>query len=82
MEVRIFGSRALGNPKKGSDIDIALFGPEASEATARKLSEVLNEELPIPYHVDVVLFEVCENEDLKQHISKSGKVLWQRDSNY
>ena len=82
MEARIFGSRALGNPQKSSDIDIALFGPESSETTARKLSEVLNEELPIPYHVDVVVFEACENEDLKQHISKIGKVLWQRDSSY
>ena len=30
-EARIFGSRALGNFKNGSDIDIALFGPEADE---------------------------------------------------
>jgi uncharacterized protein len=27
-EARIFGSRSLGNFKNGSDIDLALFGPE------------------------------------------------------
>ena len=55
-EARIFGSRSMGNFKAGSDIDLALFGPELDEATVRKLSVLLNEELPIPHHVDVVWY--------------------------
>jgi predicted nucleotidyltransferase len=78
LEARIFGSRALGSQKSGSDIDIALFGPEVGEATARKLSETLNEETPIPYHVDVVPFEECGNAELKRHISDFGIVFWRR----
>jgi uncharacterized protein len=79
-EVRIFGSRALGNYKNGSDIDIALLGTKASETIARKISLILNEEMPIPYHVDVIAFEACENEELKRHISDFGKVMWSRAS--
>jgi predicted nucleotidyltransferase len=71
-EARIFGSRSLGNYKNGSDIDLAIFGPELDENTVRKLSTLLNEELPIPHHVDVVWYEACENEELKAHIREHG----------
>jgi hypothetical protein len=37
------------------------------------LSTVLNEEAPLPYHVDVVAFELCENEKLKEHILRHGR---------
>jgi predicted nucleotidyltransferase len=72
-EAKIFGSRAMGNFKNGSDIDIALFGAEVDETVARRLSTLLNEELPIPHHVDVVAFDRCTNEALKEHIILHGK---------
>jgi predicted nucleotidyltransferase len=72
-EARIFGSRSMGNFKNGSDIDLALFGSELDEATVRKLSTLLNEELPIPHHVDVVWYDACENEELKAHIREHGR---------
>jgi predicted nucleotidyltransferase len=72
-EARIFGSRSMGNFKNGSDIDLALFGPELDESSVRKLSTLLNEELPIPHHVDVVWYEACENEELKAHIREHGR---------
>lgn len=72
-EARVFGSRALGNYKKGSDIDLAILGRRVNETTVRRISLLLNQELPIPYHVDVVCYELCENEALRSHIAAYGR---------
>jgi uncharacterized protein len=74
-EAQIFGSRSMGNFKNGSDIDIAIYGPELDEATVRRISTLFNEELPIPHRVDVVWYEGCENEELKAHIREHGRHL-------
>jgi uncharacterized protein len=71
----IFGSRAMGNYKSGSDIDLAISGREVGTDTARRLSVILNEEEPLPYKVDVVAYAACENEELKRHIDEWGRPL-------
>ena len=43
-EAIIFGSRAKGNYRAGSDIDIALKGPKVNIITTRNISYILNEE--------------------------------------
>lgn len=68
----IFGSRALGNHKSGSDIDLALFGKDVGESTIGRLSRWLNEESSLPYMVDVVGVELCENQELRRHILEKG----------
>jgi len=72
----IFGSRAMGNYKKGSDIDIAIFGKKLNYNTVLKLSGILNDDLPIPYFIDVIHFENLKNEELKTHILKEGKTIY------
>ena len=52
--VIIFGSRAMGNYKKGSDIDLVLFG-NIESSILNKVKFLLNEEKPITYLFDVVL---------------------------
>ena len=53
QKVVIFGSRAKGNFKKGSDVDLAIIGDE------KKASYQLNEETNLPYFFDVVnLYEI------------------------
>ncbi len=74
-EAKIFGSRAMGNYKNGSDIDLAVFGSKLDADRVRKLSVMLNEELPIPHRVDVVWYEACENDELKAHIDEFGRSL-------
>jgi predicted nucleotidyltransferase len=74
----IFGSRAMGNYKKGSDIDLAIFGQKVNFDITSRLSGLLNEELPIPYYTDVLNFNTIENEELKQHILTEGKVLYKK----
>jgi predicted nucleotidyltransferase len=69
--LRVFGSRAMGNYKIGSDIDIAIMDP-VEEKTVNRLSTLVNEELPIPYRVDIVVYERLENQALKDHIREKG----------
>ena len=45
----IFGSRAMGNYKLGSDVDVALKGENVNRTTVIRLSDDLNEEYPLPY---------------------------------
>ena len=73
--VKIFGSRALGNYKKGSDIDIAILGDKVTDETLLKFSRLLNEELPIPYFCDVLNYNKINNIELKKHIDKIGKKI-------
>jgi len=76
----VFGSRAMGNYKPGSDIDLALMGSAVGVDTARRLSVILNEEEPIPYKVDVVAYSACESEELRRHIDQWGRPLAQASS--
>lgn len=74
----IFGSRAMGNDKKSSDIDLALVGEKITPAMVVRLTTALNQELPIPYFVDVLDYKTISNEALKQHIDREGKLVYAR----
>lgn len=67
----IFGSRAKGNYKKASDIDLALFGDHL-ESIVLEISGKLNDEGPIPYKVDVLLYSNIDNDALREHIDRVG----------
>lgn len=75
--VIIFGSRALGIFKKGSDVDLALKGV-VGEDTLRNVHQKLNDELPLPYFFDVIIYEDVENLDLKKHVDDFGKIFYQK----
>jgi predicted nucleotidyltransferase len=74
----IFGSRAMGNYKKGSDIDLAIIGKNVNYKIITHLSNVLNEELPIPYYTDVLDYNSLSNIELKEHIDIEGKVIYRK----
>jgi predicted nucleotidyltransferase len=76
----IFGSRATGNAKHGSDIDLAIYGEKVTPATAESLSRELNERVPIPYYVDVVAYGHTDHEGLKRHIDTEGREFFRRSS--
>lgn len=71
----IFGSRAMGNYKPGSDVDIALKGNLKPE-TATNVSVELNERLPLPYKFDVVAYSDISHQPLVEHIDQYGKILY------
>lgn len=71
----IFGSRAMGNFKVSSDIDICLKGNVSLE-TLGKIKSLLEESGPLPYLVDVVVYESIDSEELKKHIDTLGITLF------
>jgi predicted nucleotidyltransferase len=79
-EVIIFGSRAKGNFRNGSDIDLALVGANISSSTVNHISSKLNEETKMPYRFDVLNFQKIRNSELVEHIKRVGKTLYKRDA--
>ncbi|NGP46230.1 nucleotidyltransferase domain-containing protein [Bacillaceae bacterium SIJ1] len=77
-KVHIFGSRALGTFKKGSDIDLVVYGLNVSNQTLLRVTDMLEEELPLPYFFDVVHYESIENKRLIQHIDEYGQQIYQK----
>ena len=74
-KVIIFGSRAMGNYKRGSDVDIAIVGDNINIKTVFRLSYFLNEEYPMPYFFDVINYNMIKNERLKEHINTYGQAI-------
>ena len=74
-KVVILGSRAMGNFKKGSDVDLAIMGKIKSE-TVDKISSILNEETTLPYLFDVIHYESITNKELKRHIDEHGALFY------
>jgi len=66
----IFGSRAKGNYKEGSDVDIAVW--TLSNDTALQLWGNLNDKTLLPYKFDVLNYNKIDNSDLKDHIQRMG----------
>ena len=77
-QVVLFGSRAKGNYKKGSDIDLAIKGKKSQSTTALNISAIINEQLPIPYHVDVINYDSLIHVELKDHIDRVGVVFFEK----
>ena len=70
QESILFGSRAKGNFKPGSDIDLAVKGPVSKDTLSALLTAF--EESLLPYFVDVVIYEHITNEALREHIDRVG----------
>lgn len=77
-KVIIFGSRAKGNYKNGSDIDLAILGTNCTPEVAINVSGKLNEELPIPYFIDVIDYTSLKQPQLKEHIDRVGVEFYKR----
>jgi uncharacterized protein len=74
----IFGSRAVGNFKKGSDIDLAVMGKHLHTEIIMKLNAYMNEKLALPYYFDVVDYCNTSNPELIEHIDKEGKLFYEK----
>jgi uncharacterized protein len=68
----VFGSRAMGNYRPGSDVDICLYGAAVTTDVAWRVSVRLNEELPIPYFFDVLSFDHIGNPELQVEITRGA----------
>ena len=73
---KIFGSRAKGNFKRYSDVDIAVFGDSAHDLS-RDISYDLDD-LYIIYKCDVLHYEKTYSTEIKEHIDRVGVVFYER----
>jgi len=71
----IFGSRAIGNYKNGSDIDLALKGSDINSTVINKLSNEIDD-LLLPYSFDLISFSSITNPDLLDHIKRVGIIFY------
>lgn len=74
--VKIYGSRAMGNYRKGSDIDLALYGNVSKDLIKKINFEI--DELNTPYMFDITDYASIQNKDLKEHIDRYGKVFFEK----
>jgi len=76
----IFGSRAKGNFRPGSDVDIALKGTGLTLHVINNISFELNEETTMPYKFDVLNYHTITDPALLDHINRAGIVFYEKAS--
>ena len=74
--VVIYGSRAKGNFRNGSDIDLTLIGQDITEQLLLLIKLELDE-LNTPYLFDISIFDHLNSSDLKNHITRIGENFYQ-----
>jgi len=77
-EVVVYGSRAMGMSREGSDIDITLIGKNLSAAHRKALWLALDD-LNLPYTIDLSLLSEIQSAPLRAHIERVGKCFYARD---
>lgn len=73
----LYGSRAKGNFKPGSDIDLTLFGDNLDSSQLGKIAGVLDD-LLLPYTIDLSLYAELNHAKLREHIDRVGVVFYER----
>lgn len=73
----IFGSRAKGNHRPGSDIDLAIEGDDIGIRDLLAIETAIDD-LMLPYQMDLLLRAQIEDAALQAHIERVGQVLYQR----
>ena len=73
----LYGSRAKGNFKPGSDIDLTLYGASLTPRLCATIAETLDD-LLLPYEIDLSLFDRLDSLELREHIARVGVVFYQR----
>lgn len=77
-EARLFGSRAKGRARPESDVDIAIFGT-LDERGIEAIAEELDE-LPLPFHFDVLSYSSIKNRELRKHIDRVGVTIYRKEA--
>lgn len=74
-EVIIYGSRAKGSFKPGSDVDLTFKGENLDLKIINKIRLEIDD-LLLPYTFDLSVFSQIENPELVEHIKRVGKVFY------
>ena len=74
-QVVLYGSRALGRHRPGSDLDLCLDAPDMELGELLELGGALDD-LLLPWPIDLQLLHLIEHEGLLNHLKRVGQVLW------
>lgn len=74
-QVLLYGSRAKGSARKGSDIDLTLLGDQLDYRLLNRIETEIDD-LLLPYSVDLSLFKQIDNPDLIDHIRRVGLIFY------
>ena len=77
-EAILYGSRAKGSYRPGSDIDLTLIG-ELSHQDLLDIEATLDD-LLLPYKIDLSLHHQLDNPQLIDHIARVGKSLYKAEN--
>jgi uncharacterized protein len=80
-KIILFGSRAKGNYRSGSDVDLSISGKDLH------INDILNasieiDQLNLPYKFDLIIHERIKEPLLLEHINRVGIVLYERKADF
>ncbi len=73
----LYGSRAKGNFREGSDIDLTLCGKSIDLTTLNRIADQMDD-LLLPYKIDLSILDTIKNDALLDHIQRVGVVFYQK----
>ncbi len=73
----LFGSRAMGNYKKASDVDIAVVGKGINFLQTASIKNDL-EKTNIPFFFDVLSYDNLNSQEVRENIDEYGKVIYRK----
>ena len=77
-EVILYGSRAKGTFKNGSDIDLAFKGDQLDLNIINQIDNQIDD-LLLPWSFDLSIYSRIENKDLIDHIDRIGIAIYRRN---
>jgi predicted nucleotidyltransferase len=76
-KVLIFGSRAKGNYRAGSDIDLAVIGNNIDYRLILKIGCEIDS-LELLYGIDLLDYQSKKNTPIGEHIDRVGQIFYER----
>ena len=73
----LYGSRAKGNFKVGSDIDLTLIGADLTPKIQGDIQGQLEDD-PLPYRIDLSILSHLTQADIIEHIHRVGVTLYEK----
>ena len=73
----LYGSRAKGNYRNGSDIDLTLVGKNLDISTLFKI-EIELDDLMLAYKIDISILHKTKNPSLVENISRVGITFYEK----
>lgn len=77
--VIIYGSRAKGNYRRGSDIDLTIKSSTLGFSGLMQIDSQIDD-LLLPYHVDLSHYQQLNNSELIAHIDRVGLVIYSKQA--